>query len=225
MCGGVQVCVVGCRFAWWGAGLHGGVQVCTVGCRHARVEVQQQWRARVRAVAVACESACKCSARVWGVGRQQQASMWCYNIFLISTYRPYLLLSILYLDIGHAPYFLYTAIAEPLSLLSLDVPPPVFLPIQYILPTICIPLWYASLALHSSLHSQCTVSPQHCTVNAQSIAQLLRLRLTAQPPLLVVYKSSLLYDQSPDLVFSYFSQYRTLNPFSIPSLPLRSIVH
>ena len=87
----------------------------------------------------------------------------CYNIFLISTYRPYLLLSILYLDIGHAPYFPYMAIAEPLSLLSLDVPPPVFLPIQYIFPTIRIPLWYASLVLHSSLHSQCTVD---CTVTA-----------------------------------------------------------
>ena len=54
---------------------------------------------------------------------------WCYDIFLISTYRPYLLLSILYLDIGRAPYFPYMAIAEPLSLLSLDTPPPVFLPI------------------------------------------------------------------------------------------------
>ena len=149
----------------------------------------------------------------------------CYDIFLISTYRPYLLLSILYLDIRRAPYSPYMAIAEPLSLLSLDAPHPVFLPIQYILPMIRIPLWYASLALHSSLHSQCTVSPQHRTVNAQSIAQLLRLRLAVQPSLSVVYKSSLLYDQSPDLVFSYFSQYRTLNPFSIPSPPLHSIVH
>ena len=60
-------------------------------------------------------------------------------------------------------------------------------------------------------------------VNAQSIAQLLQLRLTVQPPLSVVYKSSLLYDQSPDLVFSYISQYKTLSPFSIPSLPLHSI--
>ena len=126
------------------------------------------------------------------------------------------------------PLFPYTAIAEPLSLLSIDAPPPVFLPISYILPTIHIPLWYTSLTLHSSLHSQCTVSPQHCTVVAQQCtvhAQLLRLRLPAQPPLSVVYKSSLLYDQSLALVFSYFSQYRTLNPFSIPSPPLRSIVH
>ena len=73
----------------------------------------------------------------------------------------------LYLDIGRAPYFPYTAVAEPLSLLSLDAPPPVFLPIQYVLPTIRIPLWYASPALHSSLHSQCTVDLQQCTVDPQ----------------------------------------------------------
>ena len=96
----------------------------------------------------------------------------CYDIFLISTYRPYLLLSILYLDIRRAPYFPYTAIAEPLSLLSFDAPPR--------LPSYSVhtshdthtPMVYKSRAAQSiaqSMHSQSAALHSHCTVNAQSM--------------------------------------------------------